>query len=226
MKKIFKHTLMIFLIIGLNPAQSAMITLDAIDNGWYAQNGAHPNNSASTWTGTDGNGLFRNSFYSFDVSSLANASITSAEIVFVASGVYRSQDDSETLQVWDVSTMPGNGFSSTVYDDLMSGVLYGQVDVNGKFKQAMPEITVELSSLSFSDIVDGDIFNLGAAISTLSTDKQQVLWWGSEILPAAQLLVNFDEQVNQANTVSAPSNLAILGLMVMGICGSRRRKNK
>lgn len=216
MKYVLKISLMLAVLMGT--ANGAIITLDATDNGWYAQNGVHPNNSKSTWTGTDGNGLFRNSFYNFDVSSLVNATINSAKIVFVASGLYRSQDSFETLQVWDVDSKPGDGYSTAIYNDLMSGELYGQQDVFGKFKQEMPEIIIDLSSVSFDDILSDDFFSVGATVSSLAANAQQVLWWGSEIFPAAKLVIDYETK-----SVSEPGTLAALAVILFFVSGRVRR---
>ena len=211
------------LVVGAGQVQAGLMTLQSTDNGWYDNAGNHSTTNTNTWTGTDGS-IYRNSFYNFDVSSLSGSTITSASITFFAgNGYYQTSDSFETLEIWDVNTTPGLGSSLAVYNDLMSGVRYGQTDVaTPSSLDPMPAVTVVLSSQSFNDILDDNFFSLGAHISTLAPNAYQVLWASSSWLPAAQLTV----ETTTANTVPEPASLAIFGAMGLAVCGMGRRRRK
>jgi len=220
-KSIFSFVLL--LTASLLPAQAALISFDSIDTGWYAENGAHPVNSSNIWTGLDNKGVIRNSFFNFDVSSLGAVVISSARLLISSNGVYRSPDLSETVQFRGVDGVPGNGFSSGIYSDLESGTLYGELDVFGTNKQAMPDVAVNLSSLSFDDILNDNFFSIGASLSSLAAGAQQTLWWGIETLPSVKLIVEYDEN---SVKVTEPTTAGLFGFLLVAIASIRRLSAK
>jgi hypothetical protein len=193
---------------------ASVITLDSIDNGWYTQTGEHVLTNTNTWTGTDGSGTYRNSFYNFNVSVLSGKTITSVVLTFLSNnGFYASTDSFETLQIWDVNTTPGFSSSVAVYNDLMSGVKYGQINVACSSGLRMQQINISLDSLSFNDILADSFFSVGAHLSSLTSGYNQVLWSASSMVPAARLTVEYNTM-----SVPTPSTLALL-VLVLGLVG-------
>lgn len=213
------------LLLSSMSVQATPMTFSSVDNGWYTQSGEHLTTNTNTWTGTDGSGTFRNSFYNFNVGSIAPGQvITSASIRFRAgNGQYASPDSFENLQIWDVTTRPGLGSSTAVYHDLMSGVLYGQTLVRGGNYSSMPGFSVALSSAAFADILADGFFSVGAHISTLSNGYNQVLWSSSNGASAAYLTINLEPAPSD---VPEPASIAMVGLGLAGLAFSRRHKAK
>ena len=204
-------------------ANAAVMTLDATNNGNYADDGYHDPGYNGTYTG-GGPVHNNNSFYSFDVSSLSSVNtINSASITFYSgNGIYGSTDAFETVQIWDVNTAVGLGSSLAVYNDLMTGVQYGQTDVYASQYDSMPEFSVALSSLSFADILNDSSFSLGAYVSSINAVEDAGLWGSSPILPAAYLTVDYDI----AAPVPEPSSITLmsLGLAGLGFANWRRQR--
>ena len=202
-------------------ANAGVITFNSVDNGWYAVNGNHSTSNTNTWTGcSTGNSSCTNSFYNFELGNLLNGTaISSAYIKFFSNGTYYSEDSSELVQLWDVTTIPGQGSSTAVYNDLMSGVLYGSTEVPGSFNTSMPEFNITLNSASYNNLINGGFFSLGAHLANISSSEQKI-WWGSGALPAAQLFIEYEKVA-----VPEPSTLAIFALGIMGLA-SRRFKKK
>lgn len=215
-------TICLLLCLFACSVNASVITFDSIDNGWYTQTGEHITTNNNTWTGTDGFGTYRNSFYNFDVSALAGSTITSVVLKFLPNnGFYNSKDSFETLQIWDVDTTPGLGSSAAVYNDLMSGVQYGQIDVSGSSGQFMPQISISLNSLSFNDILNGSFFSVGAHLSSLTSGYTQVLWSASDGAPAAQLTI---EYTTVPSPVPVPGSLVLVALGLVGLSFAKKRK--
>ena len=85
-----------------------------------------------------------------------------------------------------------------VYNDLMSGVQYGETNVFGNINDPMPYISPALNSLSYG----------------------QVLWSNSDGVPAATLNIQYTTQA-----VPEPVTLALFGLGLAGL-GFAQKKRK
>lgn len=202
--------------------QSLAVTITTTDNGWYNSAGDHGTTNTNTFTGLNISGLTYNSFYNFDLSGLIGAGevVTSASITFYAgNGTYVSPDAFETLQIWDVTSVPGLGSSAAIYADLMSGSLYGQTDVYGVSNQSMPEVTVDLNAMAFADMLDGGFFSLGASLATIAGTAVQSLWYGSSNMPAAYLTFTTGPA-----SVPETASIFLLGLGLLGFGFANRKR--
>ena len=199
------------------------MTLQTTDNGWYNQTGEHSTVNVNTFTGMHASGQNFNSFYNFNVDALVGKYITSASITFYGgNGTYVSSDAFETLQLWDVTTTPGGGPSVATYNDLMSGTMYGEVNVFGTSGMKMPQLTIDLNSMAFTDISADSFFSLGASIATIGSTAVQSLWYGSGSLPAAYLQIEYSDAPPMS--VDESSSLALLGLGLIGLFVAARRR--
>lgn len=227
MEKIF---FCLFICLFAGTASASIITLDAIDKGTYNQVGQHDPTDLITRIGTEGDrdrdndNIIEsfNSFYNFDVSPLAGTTIASVELIFTAgASTFWTRDLLETVEIWDVTTTPGAGNTNPgIYADLMSGVLYGQVDVDTSsgWKGNMPDVSLFLSPDSFADILNDGFFSLGAHVSTLNPTRVQYLWEQSDAAPV-QLRIDY--------AVPEPTTMILFGTGLVSIVGFRlRRKNK
>jgi len=202
-------------------ANAAVITLDATDNGWYrGASGYHYVLNNSIYTGTS-HAYTYHSFYNFDVSSLAGLDISSVEIIFEAqNGDYHSHDQNEILSIFDVHSHPGLASSLSIFNDLGSGVLYGQTEVYGVYDTPMPEIRVLLSESSIADILANSFFSVGGACRSCTTKGRQNLWFNSKLANAAKLQIQYP-----SGSVPEAPTFTLIGIGFLGF-GSIRRKQK
>ena len=184
--------------IGMTTGAGAA-TLQSIDTGAYVDLGFHTPSSSNFTTGftrfeftdPDGNTLqgeltFR-SFFVFDISGLGGP-VTAATLTLPASsaacdgstlestGCYRSDDASETVAFYDVTTtlshLTGGSGGTAAFDDLGSGTSYGSATVSGEADDPMPEVSVTLGAEAVADLnaaigAGQSGFAIGAALSSI-----------------------------------------------------------
>jgi hypothetical protein len=221
--------MVIMLLSGITlsgAAVAAPVSFNAADHGWYAPDGSHMPANKNTYTGGYGTNVY-NSFYNFELGTLpAGKKIKSASITFIGrNGSYVSGDASETLKLWDVTTVPGLGNSVAVYQDLMSGTQYGEAIVHGVSNIAtrMPEIIVQLNAAALFDMSDGGFFSIGAQLASMAPNMTQVLWSGSGTNVPFAATLNLELE---SASVPEPSSMALFGIAVAGIALARRRKGR
>lgn len=209
---------------GASAASASVMTFETVDNGHYFSDGSSTINYYNTYTGGNSPGSSSNSFYNFNVSALPSGqTITAASITFYANyGNYYSHDAFETVEIWDVTSTPGQGSSLGVYQDLMTGVKYGEANVYSAQNYApMPSFSVALDSAAFSDILADGFFSLGAHLSTLTPGYYQLLWTGSDYgKVAARLSVTLQSSA----AIPEPATFALVGVAALGLLAARRRK--
>lgn len=132
-----------FFIPSLISTTATALTLNAVDTGWYSEDGFHEPSNLNYIVGSSSG--YRN-FFVFDLTGIASA--TNATVSAYQMGVgsdggptYSSQTPSMSWELWDVttdiSTLTNGSGGFSAYDDLGSGTLYGSVnvfeDLNGRF---------------------------------------------------------------------------------------------
>ncbi len=225
-------------------AMGATLSLDAVDQGWYRNDGSHTPSNLNTLTGRLSNGREYRSWYGFDLTadpgdgdsqetalSQADAGrITAATLVFAAgNGLARSQDQSETLEFYDVTAdktqlRAGQG-GLAAFDDLGSGRQYGSVEYAtvGNTLRAVNEISVTLDAEALEDLnaslATGEAqFYVGAVLSSLSSQQRsEYLWAWSRLTPAVQLNL-------EIAPVPLPAGLPLLAGALGGLWLVRRKR--
>lgn len=170
----------LMLALGTSPAAAAIITLDALDSGFYDSAGAHtltsPNYLTGTFMGTE-----RRSFFVFDLAPVAGT-ITSATLRLFNPEVsqflhgYSSPDPTETLNIHDVSTPAASITLGTggvaAFDDLGTGTLYGTRVVSAADNGTVVEIALTVPAVSDLNATTG-LFVLGGGLSTIQGPADQ-----------------------------------------------------
>jgi hypothetical protein len=224
----FFFTSLLFVSAGV---QAATLNFDVVNNGWFTHSGIEGGHS-NTFTGRgihpfEGYTIHDyNSFYDFDVSSIGPGDlILSVSITFAASdGRYNSADASETVELWDVTgpTSISGGTTAdriAVYNDLMSGTKYGEAQVFDPQLEGlnwMPEVMIELDSASFGQIINQDMFSIGAHLSTIVGTGTQALWSASNSYNAILTVTT--------STVPVPAAVWLFGSALAGLGWMRRKQ--
>lgn len=222
-------------ILLLTASQAHAITIDAFDQGWYDSRGVHIASNVFTYTGSGGTYLY-NSFYNFDLGGINDSlMVSTASINFVPNGGFATDTGTETLQLWNVTTAAGDtdaADATDIYQDLMSGTLYGQQDIalpatNNGFG-SMPFISMVLNSSALLDLnnllFSTDIFRIGAHLSSVGdTYESGVFWNGGHIAPAAYLSLELTERPAAA-PLPSPSPLALTAAGLFGFMLNRSRR--
>lgn len=210
--------------LGLfSSVQASTLSFTSIDNGWYNQSGTHTAGNSNIITGWF-NGQVYNSYFNFKLSGLKDVTIKSATLTIKArDGNYNSPDSSEQVEIWDVTSTPGQGSSSkTIFNDLMTGTKYGQATVSGTRSNPMPQVVITLDSAAYADILADNAFSVGAHLASIGHTNiaEETLWSDSSGLGAATLSLEV-----QPNAVPEPSTLALVGIACAGLGAMRRRKS-
>jgi hypothetical protein len=202
-------------------ARAGIESLDAVDQGWYANTGIH-NPSLENYITGFSDGDFFNSFFVFDLSAIEfGPDLLSAELILWNPGQgYVSTDPFETVQFYDVQTdltalLDGSG-GTAAFDDLGTGTLFGQANVTDSVAGSFVLVTLNTDALA--DIVassDG-LWAVGGTLSTISLEQEEEFVFGAtglEGLPAPELVLNF---------IPAPAAF----LMLLGGVGLHRRHRR
>ena len=208
-------------------AQAATYTFDTLTNlGNWSATQANADGNTNYAVGNSAGTLWRN-FFTFDLASLnlSNQQIVSATLQ-LRKWWYTGSDPSETVDFYDVSTLPevlnfNQGSSAAIYNDLGSGTPYGSVGVPrlGSIGENSTgdTINVSLNSAALANIgaAVGGYFSIGGTCPSCTTG--QTVFSGSSATGIQQLVV-------QTAPIPEPSTYAMLGIGLAALAFLRRRK--
>jgi hypothetical protein len=134
-------------------AVPAAFAFDALNRGWWLENGSHSASNNNTYTGQDGDGTQRfNSFFSYDLSGLTGAQVRTAKLRLELEA-YFGPDASEAVSLFDVST-PANVLEASgserpdIFQDLQSGNSYATVNFTRGQVGTVVEITLNSQAVA------------------------------------------------------------------------------
>ena len=197
-------------------------TVESFDNGWYQTNGTTFGLS-NIYVGANNNtGSIYNNWLAFDLSAFAAQNITSATLTFYGgNGNNTSSSATETLGLFDytgsISALVGNQSSSSIANDLGSGVSYGTATLSAG---PIPQFSVTLNSAAIANLnaaannaLDHRLIIGGAVLGVDSPFSNRALFVINGPQPALEHAAFLDLQVA---AVPEPSTWA---MMLLGFAG-------
>ena len=212
-----------------NTATGTEQTINAVDSGMIASNGAHSTGSNGYLAGTIFGTEFRN-YATFALSS-ATPSILGAELrLFNPSGGYNSPDTTETYTLFDVTAsssaldanrVVGDATGIAIYGDLASGTVYGSRVVSAADNNSTVAITLNADAVAALNTAIGSTISFGGAITTLAGTAQQEIFLGANgSLGTIQLVLQTVNGIIAENidssfiTLSTPQDSASRGAVL------------
>ena len=150
---------------------------DAVDRGWYAEDGTHHPTNLNYIVGNcascAGGDTFRN-FFVFDVDALGGL-VTGATLALENPYNHVSPDASETYQLFEVSTetpfLLDASAGASAFADLGSGDVYGSYELTGADGGSLVQVPLSGTGLvALNEGTAGGEFVVGGAITTLDAD--------------------------------------------------------
>ena len=212
MRSNLKTIMAVGLILALGPMTAQAVVISHTDSGWYNDLGNHTPGNENYIAGlcsNCGGPVFRNWFV-FDLTGLGT--VTSAilrldTVVVETTGTY---------SLWDVltgiGTLRAGGTGLTgIYDDLGMGDAFGSIGINANQDNQIIDIQLNAAALASINSASGLWAIGGSYASALS------VFFNSHIgNPTRELIVE--------TRVPEPGTLALLGIGLLGMGLSRRRK--
>ena len=210
--------------------KAQVLTLEAIDSGWYDQSGNHLPENTIYFVGRvlPSPGEFHN-FFVFDLSGITLPILSAQLRLFHPTNGYNSPDPSETYTLFDVSTpiptlVAGGTGLTGVFADLGSGVSYGSGVFSAADVNSIVPIGLNAAALADLNGAAGGLFALGGAVTSLRPNP------GPFPTPVTESVFGSASAANPRHLVLTlipePGTLALLGsgtLILLG-CGWRRRR--
>jgi hypothetical protein len=216
------------------PATAALIIFNTSDNqllpgvdnqGWWSATLANVSTNATYFTGESATGALLRSFFTFDLSSLdlANEAVTAVTLE-LARFAYDSEDESETIAFFDVSTdattLNNNaGTSAAIFDDLGSGTMYGTFVVPAYTFSSAQTLSFPLNDNATAAVAAaaGGFFSIGAALTSITRGggENEALFGSSSSVGIQRLIVETTAVVPEPTS---------MGLAITAMAGLALRK--
>lgn len=214
---------LIFLLSSPILGNTATITLEAVDTGFYSVNGLTTRPGGTNYlTGRCSicQGNIHRGFFTFNLSGIVGTIIDAQLEIFNPRFGSNSPDTFETLGIFDVVTpiptlLAGNlSDRPSIYSDLGSGVLYGTKNVSEADENSL--ISIPLNSDALSDLNSNTgIFAFGSHLLTLSSLGPNQFVFGFSQGSDTQRLILETEAPTTA--IPEPSSLFSLTLALIGL---------
>jgi large repetitive protein len=174
-------------------ASAAIVQLDAIDSGWYKNNGLHgasnKNYIIGDYLATDGR-VYRN-YFVFDLSGITLPIGAANLSVYNPTDGYISADPTETWNLWEVSSSMANLMADhaagdpvglDIYDDLGGTNFLGTGTVSAADNDTMVNVALNGNALVLLNNAIGSQWAVGGSITTLdAVDNSEVMFsWTNE----------------------------------------------
>jgi hypothetical protein len=197
-----------------------MLTLNAIERGWFAETGAHSAQHQNTATGIAGDlGILR-AFIVFEMPQLSgNIAGASLRLELEA---YLSGEESETFMVMSVSTparamgmtyLPGAAAGRAIFDDLGNGSVYGHATVTAHDVGRVLEISLSAQARQDMQAATGSLFAMGLQLGQIhppqaANDTLKMIRFSAASENRTQQLI-LQMSPHRASTPSASSDFGL-----------------
>jgi large repetitive protein len=172
-----RHRAFVFNLFGfllcfnLSAVLAQAVDIDYTSRGWYDQTGFRWPNNLNYLVGYNGN-TYRD-FFVFDLSGVSQPIASAKLALYVPSATvhgYDSPDPSENYELHDVDTPVAAliaGASTSAFDDLGSGLVYGSRSVAAADQDSVIEIPLNFSAIAAINATHG-LFAIGGSLTTIT----------------------------------------------------------
>jgi hypothetical protein len=206
-------------------AYAAMITVNALDQGWYNDDGEHfpliENYAAGICVPCSAAAVVFRNFFIFDLSGVSGP-VTSATLR-LSTRNFLSGDLTETYTLFDVSTPLASLAAGTggvaAFNDLGGGVSYGSRIYSESDDDFVRDILLGPSGVAAVQAALGGGFGIGGAVTSLSGNHDFESIFGENSDPFTISLV-----LNTGRAVPEPATMMLVGTALACLAVRRRRR--